>query len=225
MLAAAVTRWDAEGIQVHFHAIGDRAVRVALDSIEAARTRPRRRATRDITSRTCSWSMPADVPRFAALDATATFQSLWAFPDSYIEGVNVAQVGRERVQRMYPIGSIHRAGGRIAAGSDWPVTSLNPLLAIEVALTRQDPAGGGTLTLNAGERVDLDTMLAAFTVEGAWLMRQEKDEGTIEVGKRADLVVLERDLSAIPPSEIGEVRRRPHHRRREDGVRARSGRD
>ena len=85
---------------------------------------------------------------------------------------------------MYPIGSIHRAGGRIAAGSDWPVTSMNPLLAIEVALTRQDPAGGDADTLNAGERVDLDTMLAAFTVQGAWLMRQEKSGGSIEVGKQ-----------------------------------------
>jgi predicted amidohydrolase YtcJ len=109
---------------------------------------------------------------------------------------------------MYPIGSITRAGGRIAAGSDWPVTSMNPLLAIEVALTRQDPAGGGdgTLTLNENERVDLDTMLAAFTIQGAWLMRQEKEQGSLEVGKRADLVVLERDLSTIPANEIGEVR-------------------
>ena len=142
----------------------------------------------------------------APLDATATFQALWAYPDTYIENVNLAQVGPERVARMYPIGSIHRAGGRIAAGSDWPVTSMNPLLAIEVALTRQDPAGGDADTLNASERVDLDTMLAAFTVQGAWLMRQEKSSGSIEVGKHADLVVLERDLFAIPASEIGEVR-------------------
>ncbi|HEX2463946.1 MAG TPA: amidohydrolase, partial [Thermoanaerobaculia bacterium] len=204
-LEAAVTQWDAERIQVHFHAIGDRAVRVALDAIEAAR---RANGARDARHHLAHLQLvgPADVPRFGALDATATFQALWAYPDTYIENVNLAQVGPERVARMYPIGGIHRAGGRIAAGSDWPVTSMNPLLAIEVALTRQDPAGGDADTLNASERVDLDTMLAAFTAQGAWLMRQEKSGGSIEVGRHADLVVLDRDLFAIPPSEIGEVR-------------------
>jgi predicted amidohydrolase YtcJ len=204
-LADAVERWDAEDLQIHFHAIGDRAVRAALDAIEAAR---RANGPRDARHHVAHLQLvdPADVPRFAALDTTATFQALWAYPDTYIENVNMAQVGPGRVARMYPIGSIHRASGRIAAGSDWPVTSMNPLLAIEVALTRQDPAGGDPDTLNAAERVDLDTMLAAFTVEGAWLMRQERSEGSIEAGKRADLVVLERDLTAIPASEIGEVR-------------------
>jgi predicted amidohydrolase YtcJ len=176
-LAAAVERWDAEGIQVHFHAIGDRAVRAALDAIEAARTANGPREARHHLAH-LQLVDAVDVPRFAALGVTATFQSLWAWPDSYIENVNLAQVGSERVARMYPIGSIHRAGGRIAAGSDWPVTSMNPLLAIEVALTRQDPDGGDADTLNAAERVDLDTMLAAFTTQGAWLMRREAREGS-----------------------------------------------
>jgi predicted amidohydrolase YtcJ len=204
-LANAVTRWDADGIQVHFHAIGDRAVRVALDAIEAAR---RANGPRDVRHHLAHLQLvdATDVARFAALDATATFQALWAYPDTYIENVNLAQVGPDRVARMYPIGSIHRAGGLIAAGSDWPVTSMNPLLAVEVALTRQDPAGGDPDTLNAGERVDLDTMLAAFTVHGAWLRRRRESEGSIEIGKRADLVVLERDLFAIAAAEIGEVR-------------------
>jgi predicted amidohydrolase YtcJ len=209
-LAEAVTRWDAAGLQVHFHSIGDRAVRTALDAIEAAR---RANGPLDHRHHIAHLQLvdPSDVPRFATLDATANFQALWAFPDSYIRDVNLGQVGPQRVSRMYPIGSIHRAGGRIAAGSDWPVSSMNPLLAIEVALTREDPerhdlAADAAATLNAGERVDLDTMLAAFTIQGAWLMRQEAADGSIEVGKRADLVVLARDLAAIPPSEIGEVR-------------------
>jgi predicted amidohydrolase YtcJ len=204
-LAPAVTRLDAAGVQIHLHTIGDRAVRVALDAIEAAR---RANGPRDHRHHLAHLQLvhPDDVPRFAALGVTATFQALWAYPDTYIENINLAQVGPERVARMYPIGSIRRAGGRIAAGSDWPVTSMNPLLAIEVALTRQDPAGGDPDTLNAGERVDLETMLDAFTIHGAWLMRQEETTGSIEVGKAADLVVLERDLFAIPPGEIGEVR-------------------
>jgi predicted amidohydrolase YtcJ len=202
-LATAVTRYDADGVQVHFHTIGDRAVRAALDAIEAAR---RANGPRDRRHHLAHLQLvdPAGVPRFAALDATATFQPLWAYRDSYVEA-NVAQVGAERVDRMYPIGAIHRAGGRIAGGSDWPVTSMNPLPAIEVALTRQDPAGAAAAPLGAGERVDLDTMIAAFTTAGAWLRRDEAATGTIEVGRTADLVVLERDLFAIPPSEIGEV--------------------
>jgi predicted amidohydrolase YtcJ len=230
-LARALTRLDAHGIQGHLHTIGDRAVRVTLDAIETARraNRPRRgesappwRSAGGNRHHLAHLQLvdPADVARFAALDVTATFQSLWAYPDSYVRD-NVAQVGPERVARMYPIGSIHRAGGRIAGGSDWPVSSLNPLLAIEVAVTRQDPAGradqpaplpkgapaiagGDARTLNAAERVDLDTMLAAYTLQGAWLMRQESTTGSIEVGKMADLVVLERDLFAIAPADIGE---------------------
>jgi predicted amidohydrolase YtcJ len=231
-LAAALTRWDSSGVQVHLHTIGDRAVRVALDAIEAAR---RTNGSRDSRHHLAHLQLvdPADVPRFAALGVTATFQALWAYPDTYIEDINLGQVGPERVARMYPIRSIQRAGGRIAGGSDWPVTSMNPLLAIEVALTRQNPAGrpirppdrdrqimvgraglqfptppaaGDPDTLNATERVDLDTMLAAYTVNGAWLMRHEATTGTIEIGKVADLIVLERDLFAIPAAEIGEVR-------------------
>jgi predicted amidohydrolase YtcJ len=203
-LAAAVTEWDAKGLQVHFHTIGDRAVRVTLDAIEAAR---RANGPRDRRHHLAHLQLvdPADVPRFAALDATATFQALWAYPDRYIEQINLPQVGPQRVARMYPLGSIVRAGGRIAGGSDWPVTSMNPLLAIEVALTRQDPDGGDADVLNAAERVDLETMLAAYTLNGAWLMRQERETGTIEVGKAADLVVLERDLFTVPAEEIGGV--------------------
>jgi predicted amidohydrolase YtcJ len=114
-------------------------------------------------------------------------------------------MGQARVDRMYPIGSIHRAGGSVVFGSDWSVSSMNPLLAIEVAVTRQDPEGAGDPVLNAAERVPLDVVLAGYTREGARLMHQEDDAGTIEAGKRADLVVLERDLYGVPPREIGEV--------------------
>ncbi|HVR28342.1 MAG TPA: amidohydrolase [Thermoanaerobaculia bacterium] len=204
-LAAALGSWDAAGLQVHLHTIGDLAVRVALDALASAH---RANGPRDQRHHLAHLQLvhPDDIGRFAALDATATFQPLWAYPDSYIEDVNLEQVGRARVERMYPIGSIHRAGGRIAGGSDWPVSSMNPLLAIEVALTRRDPAGDDPDTLNASERVDLDTMLAAYTRNGAWLARQEAITGSIEVGKAADLVILERDLFAISPHEIGEVR-------------------
>ncbi len=103
-------------------------------------------------------------------------------------------------------GSVHRAGGRIVGGSDWWVSSLNPLDAIEVAVRRQNPNGTGGSTLNPMERIDLATMLAAYTINGAYLMRQEDRLGSIEVGKRADLIVLDRNLFEALPTEINEAR-------------------
>jgi predicted amidohydrolase YtcJ len=106
---------------------------------------------------------------------------------------------------MYPIGSIQRAGGLIVGGSDWSVSSMNPLDAIEVAITRQDPDGGVDGALNATEAVSLETMLAAYTRHGAFLMHQDDRVGSIVPGKLADLVVLSRNLFEIDPSEINET--------------------
>jgi predicted amidohydrolase YtcJ len=204
-LNAAVTRFDAMGLQVHIHAIGDAATRAALDAIEAARAKNGPSDQRPTIAH-LQMIDADDIPRFAALGVTANFTPLWAFPDDYITQVNMPQVGVERVNRMYPIGSVHRAGGRIVAGSDWSVSTENPLPSIEVGLTRQDPDGAGTDVLNASERVDLATMIAAYTIDGAWLMHQEKETGSIETGKAADFVVLEKDLFKIPTGEIGGVR-------------------
>ena len=152
---------------------------------------------------------PDDIPRFAELDVTANFQALWAFPDHWVRELNLPEIGAERVERMYPIGSVVRSGGRIAGGSDWTVSTMNPLEAIEVALRRQDPdvtPSDDLPVLNADERVDLATMIEAYTANIAYLMKQEETVGSIEVGKRADLVVLDRNLFEIPVDEINEAR-------------------
>lgn len=203
-LAAAVTRFDALGLQVHMHAIGDAAVRAALDAVQAARAANGARDGRHHIAH-LQLVHPDDVPRFALLGVTANFQPLWAWPDDYIMKLNMAQVGPGRVSRMYPIGSIHRSGARIVGGSDWSVSSLDPLEAIQVALTRQDPEGIKTDVLNAGERVDLATMIAAYTIEGAWLMHQEQVTGSIEVGKAADIVVLDRNIFELPAAGIARA--------------------
>ncbi len=200
-------RIDRAGLQIHVHAIGDQAVRMALDAFAAARAA---NGPSDNRHQIVHLQLihPDDVGRFAELGVTATFQALWAWPDYWITDLNLPVVGAERVERMYPVASVFRAGGRIAGGSDWYVSSLNPLEAIEVAIRRQDPeapADPGLPVLNAGERVDLATMIEAYTLNGAYLMRREEISGTIEVGKRADLVVLERNLFDIPPEEIGAV--------------------
>ncbi len=200
-LNAAVTRLDAYGVQVHMHAIGDGAVRAGLDAVAAARATNGMHDNRHHIAH-LQLVHPDDYARFASLGVTANFQALWAFPDGYVRDINTAQVGMDRVQRMYPIGSLLAAGANIAGGSDWNVSSMNPLDAIEVAVTRQDPDGHRSDVLNEQQRVSLDSMLAAYTIHGAWLMHQEADTGSIEPGKFADLVVLDHDLFDIPPAEI-----------------------
>ena len=204
-LNAWVIRFDAEDLQVHMHAIGDLAVRVGLDAFEAARAANGARDNRHHISH-LQLIHPDDVPRFAKLGVAANFQPLWAFPDRYITEINLPALGPERVRRMYPIGSMHRSGALLVAGSDWNVSSMNPLLAIEAAVTRQDPDGVIEGVLNADERVDLDTILAAYTIGGAQLMHQEAVTGSIETGKAADLVVLDKNLFEVPAREVGDVR-------------------
>jgi len=203
-LLAEVVALDAAGIQLHMHAIGDAAVRQGLDAIAAARAA---NGPRDNRHTLCHLQLidGEDIPRFAQLDVTANFQALWAYPDAYITDINLPAVGAARVARMYPIGSVHRTGGRVVGGSDWPVSAMNPLPAMETALTRRDPDGRITQTLNEAEQVDLPTMLAAYTREAAWLMHQEQQTGRIRAGYLADLVVLDGELTSLPPEAIGEV--------------------
>jgi predicted amidohydrolase YtcJ len=205
VLNDVVSRFDGMGLQVHMHAIGDRAVRAGLDAVAEAR---RRNGVHDNRHTIAHLQLvdAADFPRFAQLDVTANFQALWAFPDEWITGINLPQVGQARVDRMYPIASILRAGGRIVGGSDWFVSSVNPLLAIETAITREDPTGRIAGVLNADERVDLKTMIDAYTINGAWLVQQEDRNGSLEVGKEGDVVVLDRNLFAIAPAQISDAR-------------------
>jgi len=200
-LAQIVTRLDKLGLQVHMHAIGDRAVRVGLDAIAAARA----------ANGPGTWTHhiahlqlidPADLPRFKELNVAANFQALWAYPDPYITDLNLPVVGEERVKRMYPIASAQRAGAMIVGGSDWNVSSLNPLDAIQVAVTRKDPEGRIEAVLNEDERVDLPTMLGAYTINGARLAHEDQTNGSIEKDKAADLIVLDRNLLTLPPEQI-----------------------
>lgn len=204
-LNAAVTRFDAMGLQVHMHAIGDRAVRAGLDAIEAARQANGPSDNRHHISHLQLIHFD-DIERFGKLDATANFQALWAWPDTWITELNLPVLGEERVQGMYPIASVARAGGRIVGGSDWNVSSANPLDAIETAVRRQDAFAEGGPVLNENERVGLAAMIDAYTINGAWVMHQEDRAGSIEVGKRADVVVLDRNLFEVAPTEINEAR-------------------
>jgi hypothetical protein len=204
-LNAAVTRFDAMGLQVHMHAIGDRAVRAGLDAIAAARQANGPSDNRHHISHLQMIHVD-DIERFAALDTAANFQALWAYPDDWIMELNLPVLGEERVQGMYPIASVARAGGRIVGGSDWNVSSANPLDAIETAVRRQDAFAEGGPVLNERERVSLAQMIDAYTINAAWLMHHEEQTGSIEIGKRADLVILDRDVFAVPAAQINEAR-------------------
>jgi len=198
------TRFDAMGLQVHVHAIGDAAIRRALDGFEAMREANGMSDNRHHIVH-LQLIHEDDVPRFGELNVTATFQSLWAYPDDAAMELDVPMLGKERTWQMYPIASVHNSGGRIAGGSDFWVTDLNPLQAIEVAVTRQDPYTNDGPILDADEAVDLATMIEAYTINGAYLMKLDDVQGSIEVGKRADLVVLDKNLFEISSHEINEA--------------------
>ena len=199
-----LTRFDAMGINIQVHAIGDAGIRMALDGFEAMR---RANGHSDNRHQIVHLQLidDAEIARFGELDIGANFQGLWAYPDESVVDLAFPAIGVERSMRTYPIARVAQAGGRIVGGSDYFVTSIDPLLAIEVALTRQDPDTNGGPLLNAEESVDLDTMIAAYTINGAYQMALDDVQGSIEVGKRADLVVLDRNLFDIPVSEISEA--------------------
>jgi predicted amidohydrolase YtcJ len=197
-------RFDEMGLQIHVHAIGDAAIRRALDGFEAMRAA---NGMSDNRHQIVHLQLihEDDVPRFAELNVAAVFQSLWSYPDPAAIELDVPMLGEERTWQMYPAASVLASGGRVVGGSDYYVSDLNPLLAIETAITRQDPWTNEGPILNADESVDLASMIAAYTINGAYQMKLDGKQGSIEVGKRADLIVLDRNLFEIPASEISDA--------------------
>ncbi|MEO8198655.1 MAG: amidohydrolase [Thermoanaerobaculia bacterium] len=203
-LKEVIVALDRERFQIHVHAIGDRAIRDALAGLAAARAQNGARDSRPLLAHIQLFA-PSDIPRFRELGVIADFQPLWAYADAYIRDLTEPFLGPERSRWLYPIASVAKSGAVLAAGSDWSVSSMNPLEAIEVAITRCDPE------LTAcdkpwipEERVDLATMLAAYTIGGAYAGFEERDSGSLESGKLADLIVLDRNLFTIPPGEISD---------------------
>ncbi|WP_394428690.1 amidohydrolase [Streptomyces sp. SGAir0957] len=205
-LRTYVTALDAHGFQVHFHALGDRAVREALDAVEAARrangwtdTRPHLAHLQVVH--------PDDIPRFRALGATANIQPLWAAHEPQMDELTVPFLGEERAARQYPFAALLRSGATLAAGSDWPVSSPDPLQGIHVAVNRVAPdAPAGTPVFLPGQRIGLHDALAAYTAGSAYVNGLDAETGTIAPGRLADLAVLDRDPFAGPAEEIGATK-------------------
>ncbi|WP_128435821.1 amidohydrolase [Streptomyces cyaneus] len=199
-----VTELDALGFQCHFHALGDRAVRDALDAIEAARAANGPSDTRPHLAH-LQVVHPADVPRFAGLGAIANIQPLWAAHEPQMDELTIPFLGPERAAWQYPFGALLRSGARLAAGSDWPVSSPDPLQGIHVAVNRVAPDSGDTPVFLPAERIGLAEALTAYTAGSAHVNHLD-DTGQVRVGALADLVVLDRDPFDGPTEAIAEAR-------------------
>ena len=191
-------RADQEGFNIHVHAIGDAAVRETLNAIEAARAAGSKRLYSIAHLQSID---PADLARFAQLDTVASLQLFWALPDNYSVDALLPYIGVERQQRIYPARSLWAAGATVAGGSDWDVTSFNPFEAIATGMSRTNPDEPARGALNAKEILTLDELLHAYTIYAARLVGRETEIGSIAPGKAADLIVLDRRLSAQSTAE------------------------
>ncbi|MFH8252211.1 amidohydrolase [Microbacterium sp. B2969] len=201
LLRGAVTALDAAGMQVHFHALGDRAVREALDAVEAARAA---NGPSDGRHHLAHLQVvdEAEVPRFAQADAVANLQALWATHEPQLDELTLPFLREGAEQRHYPFGDLVRAGVKLAAGSDWPVSSADPMDAIHVAVNRSFPGSGAEPLGGEGQCLDLATAMAAYTSGTAYVNHREHDTGWIREGYLANLVVLSPDPFAVPATEI-----------------------
>lgn len=209
LLKEAVTRLDALGFQVHYHALAERAVREALDAIEAAR---RANGWTDGRHHLAHIQVvhPDDIPRFRELGAVANAQPLWAAHEAQMDELTIPFLGEPRWTWQYPFGSLVRAGAVLAMGSDWSVSSPDPVQEMHVAVNRRMPADypyrvDSDAVFLPDERLDLPTAVAAFTMGSAYVNHLDRETGSIEIGKQADLVVLDRNLFAHPADEIASA--------------------
>ncbi|MHB1740181.1 MAG: amidohydrolase [Actinomycetes bacterium] len=204
LLAEAVVELDRLGFSVHMHAIGDRAVRHALDAVAAAR---RVNGTADRRHHIAHLQLvaPEDLPRFRELGVVANCQTYWAQHEPQMDELTVPFIGAERARHQYPFAALWHQGATLAMGSDWPVTTANPLEQIEVAVTRVDPEHRGNPPFLPEQALALPVALAAFTAGSAYV-NHDADAGTLRVGARADLAVLEHNPFARSAPPIGDTR-------------------
>jgi predicted amidohydrolase YtcJ len=198
-LAAAAVAFDADGFQLHVHAIGDAGVRTTLDAFEAVARVNGPRDRRPVLAHTQVVD-PADVPRFAALGVIANLEPLWAQLDPLQVDLTLPRIGAERGARQYPMASLLATGAVLSMGSDWPVSSYRPLEGLAVAVTRQTshgvPAGGWL----PHERLPVGSAFSAYTQGVAYQAFEEDAWGSVTVGRRADLVWLDRDPTTSDPA-------------------------
>jgi predicted amidohydrolase YtcJ len=201
----SVIQLDRLGFPISTHAIGDRAIRLALDAYEAAN---KANARTDVRDRIEHIEDPSaqDIPRFGKLNVIAGMQPLHATPDQNALVSWAGSVGPQRAGRAFPWHSILTSGAHLSFGSDWPVVTLNPWPGLQMLLTRETPEGTPAGGWHPNERLTLEQAIQGYTMGGAIAARRDKTEGSIEVGKLADVIVISQDLFKAAPNQIGKTK-------------------
>ena len=202
-LVGIVTAVMAQGMQPHFHALGDAAVRSALDAVAAGRTAL---GWTDVRPHLAHLQIvhPDDIPRFRELGVAVNAQALWACGDAAMTELTMPFLGEPRNSWQYPFGDLLRSGAMFAMGSDWSVTTPNPLPQIAVAVTRKVPGDPGSDPFLPAQAISVADALVGFTAGSAWVNHREQASGTISVGADADLVII--DGSPFEADDIGALR-------------------
>jgi predicted amidohydrolase YtcJ len=202
---AAVMELDKNGYQIFTHAIGDGAVRLALDSYQNMNkvngtkdSRPRVEHIETITAQ--------DVPRFGELGVIPSMQPLHAYPDGDTLVVWLSHAGPEREPLAFAWNSIAQGGGRLAFGSDWPVVTISPWPGVQTALTRQTSDGKPAEGFVPAQRITMQQAIEAYTMGVAYAGKREKTEGSIATGKLADMIIVDQDLFQIDPHKIDRTK-------------------
>jgi len=204
LLAEAVTTLDALGFQVHMHAIGDAAVQHALDAVQRARDENGPTDNRHHIAH-LQLVQPQDIVRFRQLGVVANCQTYWAQSEPQMEELTIPLLGRRRADRQYPFGDLARSGAALAMGSDWGVTTANPLDQIEVAVTRVDPEHRTNAPFLPEQTLSLTAAVRAFTMGSAFVNHDDASAGSVQIGKRADLAVLDRNIFADGSADIADA--------------------
>jgi hypothetical protein len=204
---------EEAGLSIFVHAIGDGAARQVLDAVEAARKVSPMTERRHTITHLC-WVADADLPRFKALNVMANIQEGWLAPAAfggppgydYARSTAAGPIGPWLAGRLMPYRALRDAGARLAAGSDWFYTEENPWITMEAGMTSKDPGGPNTQAMLPNDTLDLLTLLRARTTNAAYQMYREKVTGAIEVGKKADLIVVDQDPFHVAPEELHKTR-------------------
>ncbi len=207
VLNAVIAAADKAGLQIHIHVIGDAAVRMALDALEAAQKQNGIWDSRHLITHLHIVDR-ADIPRMAKLKVIGVPQPFWHVKGDYFRDIEARYLGYARAEKAYPMQSLAKAGILLASASDYPVQVPSPpLLGIQQGVTRCEPGVTDPLEiLDPRECMSLADMVASFTINGAYANFLERETGSIEPGKMADLVILEKNLFKIPETEIADAK-------------------
>ena len=203
VLNRTVTDLDRRGWTVKFHAAGDGAVSAGIDAISAARKANGNSGLRHDVGH-CSFIQPRDLERAAALGVTFEMSPYIWYPSPIIPDI-IKAVGAKRMEHWTPVKGAIGSGALTVTGSDWPVVpSLNPWVALETLVTRKAPGGIGE-ELGGAERISLEQAFDLFTINAAQQMGRRHMVGSIEAGKLADVLVLDRNIFRIPVTQVHET--------------------